>query len=622
MKKCMTKILCLAIGLIAAPASADEIRIFAEEFDSHSYSSEARGIREDSDGENVRELKGGQQLHIRYRIDTKLYNDLAKLEESETPFAVCVELANRDESKTNRVRITHFNPAYSKSHEISSSSQKILCSNEGPFDSEKLRSAGVKVLTEKQRQGPVYVRSVSFRPVNNVPTPNPGRLTTETSPSWDLDLKLKLGTDKNGLPSKKEKPEVNEQAWTVLTVGDVVYVGGDFRNIKKGNRLAKPTQQYIAAFDRNSGERIPGFDIKLNGKVKALAISADNKTLYVGGMFTSAGGKPRKNFAVFRISKNSWELSDFQLKLDGEVVNPNYLVQDVVLWKNKLYLGGYFTKFGRTVDYPYAAAFDLKTGELFKKFKPKPNERVSSLLARWEEGLWIGQEFTVDKKGNKNPKGLLLVDYITGERNERSPDVRYPVIDLAATDKQLFVAGGGRAPPIWKTRIVDGKKEFVRDENGKKVALKDGQGSVLREFTGNIGSAYDRDSLEMQWEIIGDGNVQAVDVRNDQNDRYVYFGGHYRTFRRIRNSETGEDVHIEDGDKVERLSRHNKSTGMIDFSWTPFVDGRRSINDIDVTKSGLYVVGDFKVVGGDAIKKNDPRRNKHRGFAIFNGATR
>ena len=152
---------------------------------------------------------------------------------------------------------------------------------------------------------------------------------------------------------------------------------------------------------------------------------------------------------------------------------------------------------------------------------------------------------------------------------------------------QLFVAGGGR------------------NEEGR--------------FNGNVAAAFNRVTQEKQWELEGDGNVQGVDV---DDGRYVYFGGHYERFRYIRNSETNQNGNwIRDGDNVDRLSRHDKATGEIDFTWLPFVDGIRSVNGIDVTPDGLYVVGDFFKVGGDTTTPNDPRKKNHRGFVIFSGAT-
>ena len=164
--------------------------------------------------------------------------------------------------------------------------------------------------------------------------------------------------------------------------------------------------------------------------------------------------------------------------------------------------------------------------------------------------------------------GLALVDSKTGKVIKGSPVVPYLVIDLAATETQLFVGGGGT------------------NANGS--------------FSGNIAAAFDLESKELQWAAQGDGNVQAVDVISKGD--FVYFGGHYQGFQFILNDDSKDKIkgtNIEgEGIKVERVSRHNKDTGEIDTTWTPFVDGIRSVNALDVTKTGLYMVGDFTQVGG------------------------
>ena len=97
-----------------------------------------------------------------------------------------------------------------------------------------------------------------------------------------------------------------------------------------------------------------------------------------------------------------------------------------------------------------------------------------------------------------------------------------------------------------------------------------------------------------QWEISSDGNFQAVDV---DEGRFVYFGGHYEI--------------IEGDESIDRLTRHDKTTGRTDTSWLPRINGIRSINAIDVTPNGLHIGGDFTRVDGE----------RHEGFAILPGLT-
>ncbi len=575
MKQIFFALLLLTAAHLNAETSAETFVIPAEEFDWHTYPLDMAGYTEDAEFENVREVAVGGQLHIRYWIEAELNSYFTNLRDNETTFEVCATVANHDDGKTNRIRINHPNPIYNKAHDFDSDQYETLCSEQGQL-SDVLRSAGVTVASNSQ--GPVEVRNVIIRPFQE----EPAQLTTKTVSSWELDLyRSPVSYRPNGRPTYVE----NEQARAVLTIGDVVYVGGEFQNIIKDENHAAPATQFFAAFNRHTGEPIPDFNIDVNGDVNAIASSPDNSTLYIGGDFTIANGEYRWKYAVYDITSNSANLTDFRLRRDGSIVNPNQDVRAIAVTDDKVYLAGNFSKVGGNEDHAYVAAFDRDSGEIVKTFKPKPNKRINALIAGGDEGLWIGGEF---KKLNGIDKvGLALVDPITGELDVSSPTVPYPVIDLAATDTQIFVGSGGQ--------------------------------NRTNRFTGNIAGAFDRITLESQWELQGDGNVQAVDV---DDGRYVYFGGHYQRFRYIRNSETDPNgVWYKNGEQVERLSRHDKVTGEIDFTWLPFVDGIRSVNGVDVTTDSLSIVGDFFLVGGDTTNVNDPRKEAHRGFAIFSGQT-
>ena len=62
----MRLILIALLLMIAAPASAQEFSISAEEFDWHTYPRDMSGFTEDAEFENVRVLSVNGQLHIRH----------------------------------------------------------------------------------------------------------------------------------------------------------------------------------------------------------------------------------------------------------------------------------------------------------------------------------------------------------------------------------------------------------------------------------------------------------------------------------------------------------------------------------------------------------------------------
>ena len=83
--------------------------------------------------------------------------------------------------------------------------------------------------------------------------------------------------------------------WTQVIAGNTVFAGGSFSNARPAG--SNPGQNLmprsnILAYDINTGVATP-FAPAINGTVKALALSPDRRTLYVGGSFTQVDGQPR-----------------------------------------------------------------------------------------------------------------------------------------------------------------------------------------------------------------------------------------------------------------------------------------------------------------------------------------
>ena len=311
----------------------------------------------------------------------------------------------------------------------------------------------------------------------------------------------------------------------VATVGDTLFVGGEFTRISSpgGNSLRRT---YLAAFDRHTGQPTD-FAPELDGAVRALAVSSDERILYVGGAFLNAEGKRRNRVAAFDLRTGRMTAFDPPA--------PNQSLRAIAIAGDRIYLGGLFTRIGDR-ERPYVAAFDAATGALDTDFAASPDAAVKALVAG-PEGLWIGGDFR--RMNRTAQRGIGLVSLADGSL-QATDDVTAEVIDLAASNSQLFIAVGG--------------------PGGRAVA-------------------FDRSTGVEQWTIASDGNFQAVGV---DGGRYVYFGGHYEI--------------VEGNRDADRMTRHDKLTGRMDRSWLPRINGIRSVNAVDVRLDGVYIGGDFTKV--------------------------
>ncbi|MEP7020375.1 MAG: LamG-like jellyroll fold domain-containing protein [Pseudonocardiales bacterium] len=99
--------------------------------------------------------------------------------------------------------------------------------------------------------------------------------------------------------------QTNGVAWSVAYANGVVYVGGTFTKVRPSGSAAganESARTNLAAFDASTGSLLPCAPAITIGSgtatVRALTPSADGKTLYVGGNFSSIGGTARSSLAA------------------------------------------------------------------------------------------------------------------------------------------------------------------------------------------------------------------------------------------------------------------------------------------------------------------------------------
>ncbi len=100
--------------------------------------------------------------------------------------------------------------------------------------------------------------------------------------------------------------QTGDTVWALAYANGVVYVGGQFTTVRPSGDVAPTgnvTRTYLAAFSSTTGQLITSFNPDITGsaaaEVTALAVSPDQKTLYVGGIFDHVNGQYRDNVAAF-----------------------------------------------------------------------------------------------------------------------------------------------------------------------------------------------------------------------------------------------------------------------------------------------------------------------------------
>jgi trimeric autotransporter adhesin len=268
-------------------------------------------------------------------------------------------------------------------------------------------------------------------------------------------------------------PQTDGVVFSVLPVGNRIYIGGDFTHVDglPRNRLA--------AIDATTGE-LTDWNPGANAKVVALAASPDGSRIYAGGSFTAVGGLTRTRLAAIDAKTGAVD-AGFSTRIDKSV-------RAIAVSENRLYIGGDFTSVQRQ-SRTRLASVDGATGALNANWTPNADNRVRSLILSPDRSrLYAGGDFA-SVSGQSRLRLAALDPANTGAllswRTLVNPNG--PIFDLAVSGSRVYTAAGGAA---------------------------------------GAAEAYDATTGARAWQLRGDGNGQAITVMGTK----VYIGGHFNNF--------------------------------------------------------------------------------------------
>jgi hypothetical protein len=254
----------------------------------------------------------------------------------------------------------------------------------------------------------------------------------------------------------------NGRVWSILRVGNIVYLGGDF-TMAVGPAGRQVPRAHLAAINTTTG-RLTRWNPGANGTVYALARRLGS--IFVGGAFSRVKGTPRSNFAAVR---QDGTLSRLQ-------IGTGALVRSLAVVGPILYLGGRFGTV-RGVHRRHIAAVDLAAGGRLTAFHPSVNHAVRVIQPLPSGRLLIGGVFTVV---NGTPQRYLAVLGAGGKLGSwaEHPDSGRWVEDIAQHDHLIVVAeaGQGGRVQVFNSRGVEQWRVFC---NGDVQAVGFADGKVI-----------------------------------------------------------------------------------------------------------------------------------------------
>jgi WD40 repeat protein len=281
-----------------------------------------------------------------------------------------------------------------------------------------------------------------------------------------------------------------------------------------------------------------GWHPTINGPVEALALSPDHLRLFVGGEFTTVGGQSRKNVASVLVSTGA---------VEAWAPQPNGAVKTIALSPtgSRVYIGGTFTIVG--APRKKLAAVDAITGLLDPTWTADADGAVFSLAVSPNDDVYIGGGFT--KVASKSRSNLAAVS-TSGALLPWNPIATSAVFGITLPGDGTAWLAGAFGSVRFKPRVFTAHVDLVQ---GFNVA---GADPLL--------SAPARIIVPMP-------------------DGSLFIGGDFTS--------SGTSVR-------PYLARIDATTGVLDPTFAPNLDGAVETMDISDDGSTLYIGGLFNTVNG------------------------
>ncbi len=325
--------------------------------------------------------------------------------------------------------------------------------------------------------------------------------------------------------------QINGVVWTQAVVGNRVFAGGQFTGVRPAGAAPGTRQQRrwnLVSYSLSTG-KLTSFAPQLNGPVRSLAVSTDGKALFVGGYFTKVGRSTRNRFAAFRVS-------------DGQLLkrHPSFNgpVHALTVTGTRMYAGGSFTTVNG-VRRNRLAALTRATGALLA-WAPAADSTVRALTTTGDQTKIIAGGNFQRVNGIKG-NGLVALDASSGARRRwkingviKDYGTNAAILSLASDADTVYGAGygygGGNFEGVFAADDTAGDVRWLQDCHGDTYSVTP-VGSVIysvshAHFCANIGGWHEFTPRRAQRALAVTKKALGTVATNSQpGPHYGNFGG-------------------------------------------------------------------------------------------------
>jgi hypothetical protein len=309
-------------------------------------------------------------------------------------------------------------------------------------------------------------------------------------------------------PANQTPHARNGETRAFAEIGDTIYVGGSFTQIRETAADPWTVRNYLFAYDRATGDISPTFLPVLDGAVNSL-LASPNGLLIVGGAFKNVNGESRRNLVALDPVTGEIE-DDWVGRSDGGTV------RDMVMHGNSLYIGGAFNWVNGTA-HSGLARLNATTGEI------DPTFNINTAVGRHGTSFYV---WTIDV----TPDGDTLAVGGNFTEVDGLPRNQVALIDVSGTPTVLDWSTHRYEPPcVSPTTFVHYAQDISFSEDGSYFVIGSNGGggwpaaycdALVRFETAERGS-----NLNATWvNFTGNDTITSVEVA----DNIIYLGGHFR----------------------------------------------------------------------------------------------
>lgn len=377
----------------------------------------------------------------------------------------------------------------------------------------------------------------------------------------------------------------NGEVDAIAEVGNAIVIGGTFTSVTPLGGTSTP-RSYLFAFDKATGQLLPGFNPVLNGAVNDVVPGPTPGTVYAAGAFSQVNGASSSKVTLLRLDTGA-VVSGFRAAAMNGAANT------IVAKGSRLFVGGFFTTVGGQA-HSGIASLNATSGAV--------DAFVNNQMA---------ERHNTASTGAKGPVGVRDLD-VSADGTRLIAIGNFRKVDGLDRDQAVMLSLDGDAATVtadWSTNrykhlcfnwAYDSYMRgvsFSPDGSFLVIATTGGQNSgSLCDTAARFETSASSNDLQPTWvNYTGGDTLWAVAV----TEQAVYVGGHQRWL----NNSLGSDYANSGAVPRPGLAALDLDTGL-PLKWNPGRNPRgAAVFALLPTSDGLWLGSDTEYLGNFSTRR-------------------